>query len=302
MSNIYSNDAYNNERKRPVSTSAVVRIVIWSLVFCLLTGVFALAMVWNGLGGGFGGINIGGYWYDEANYRVGNGSTRETINEISIEWVAGRVTVIQGEGDEIVISETYDGDDDDQMLRWKVEEGELTIKYSKPVLFGSVSSARKDLTVEIPSSMALGLDEVHISAVSATQSISVPARELDIETVSGNVDMKGSFGTVDIETVSGNLAFEGSVKDLSIDCVSARAEVRLTEQADSVEVDTVSGDVTLILPESTTGFRVHTDALSDRVDIRGFDVGSDRKWGDGRMEIQIDAASAKLIVEKETND
>ena len=276
--------------------------MIWSMVFCLLTGVFALAMVRHGLGGGFGSINVGSYWYDEADYRVGSGSTREMVDEISIDWISGSVTVIQGEGDEIVVSETYDGTDDDQMLRWKVEEGELTIKFSKPVLFGSVSSARKDLTVVIPSSMAVGLDEIRISAVSATQSIAVPARELDIETVSGSVDVKGSFGSVDIETVSGNLAFEGSVKDLSIDCVSARAEIRLTEQADSLEVDTVSGDVTLILPESTTGFRVHTDALSNRVDIRGFDVGSDRKWGDGRMEIRVDAVSAKLFVEKETKD
>ena len=302
MSNLYSNDVYNNERKRPVSTSAVVRIVIWSVVFCLLTGVFALVMVRHGLGAGFGNVSIGGYWYDEDDYSVGNGSTRAMINEISIEWVAGSVTVIEGEGDEIQISESYDGSDDDQMLRWKVEDGELDIQYAKPILFGNGPSLRKDLTVTIPSSMTSGLDEIHVSAVSATQSIAVSARELDIDSVSGTVEVKGSFRSVNLDTVSGDLNFEGTVRDLDLDSVSARAVVRLTEQADSLEVDTVSGNVTLILPESTTGFRVDTDALNNRVDIRDFDVGSDKKWGDGRMKIQVDAVSAKLIVEKETKD
>lgn len=300
MSNMYSNDVYNNERKRPVSTSAVVRIVIWSVVFFLLAGVFAVAMVGYGVGGGFGSINIGGYWYDEDDYSVGNGSTRATVNEISIDWVAGSVTVIEGEGEEILISETYDGSDDDQKLRWKVEDGELDIQYSKPVLFGSVQSLHKDLTVTIPSSMMNGLEELHISAVSATQTVAVSVRELEIDSVSGTVEVKGSFHSVSLDTVSGNLNFEGSVRDLDLDSVSARATVRLTEQADSLEVDTVSGNVTLILPESTTGFRVDTDALSNCVDIRDFDVGSDKKWGDGRMRIQVDAVSAKLIVEKET--
>lgn len=302
MSNMYSNDVYNNERKRPISASAVVRIVIWSVVFCLLTGMFALAMVRHGLGAGFGNVSIGGYWYDEADYSVGNGSTRALVNEISIEWVAGSVTVIEGEGDEILISETYDGTDDDQKLRWKVEDGELDIQYAKPVLFKTIQAHHKDLTVTIPSSMIELLDEVHISAVSATQTISISTRELEIDSVSGTVDVKGSFDTVGLDTVSGNLNFEGSVRNLDLDSVSARAMVRLTEQADSIEIDTVSGDVTLILPESTTGFRVDADALSNRVDIRDFDVGSDRKWGDGHMKIRVDAVSAKLTVEKETKN
>jgi hypothetical protein len=42
MSNIYENQ--KREEKRPVAVSAVVRIVIWSVVFFLLVGVFAATM------------------------------------------------------------------------------------------------------------------------------------------------------------------------------------------------------------------------------------------------------------------
>ena len=96
MGNIYSGANNNVERKRPVSASAVVRIVIWSVVFCLLTGLFALAMFREIFGHGGISLGFGGYYYDDDGFSIGNGTTERTITELNIDWVAGDVTVAGG--------------------------------------------------------------------------------------------------------------------------------------------------------------------------------------------------------------
>lgn len=307
MSNIYSNsyqDPYNNgEKKRPISVSAVVRIVIWSVVFCLLTSLFASAMVyqWKNTGLGSGSINVGGYWYDEDDYTIGIGKTLEKVDEINIEWLSGSVTLIPTDGDEVVISEDYESEDSDIRLRWKVENGVLTIKYCKPSWLGT-TSVNKNLTVEIPTSMVAMMDEIHVSSVSASQTIQISANELEIDTVSGGVTVQGSYRDMDVETVSGTVNFDGTLRNGHFEGVSGSLKLRLQEQASSLDMETVSGGMTVTLPENTTGFRVNSDSVSGHVDIQGFDGVSNRKWGDGSMEIDMDSVSGKLLINKETNN
>ena len=302
MSNIYSNSYNNVEKKRPVSASAVVRIVIWSVVFCVLTGVL-VASLWGHSGFSFGIDGVIGYHYDDRDYQVGNGTTSQTITDLTIDWVSGSVTVTQAEGDEIVISEDFRGEDESR-LRWKVEDGELTVKFCGPSWFGMDVEGDKNLTVAIPAAMLDSLDEIHVTAVSSTQDIRVSARELEIDTVSGDVTVMGTYRSVGMDTVSGNVNFEGAFKEGDFDGVSAQAKIRLHEQAGSLDLDTVSGDLTLILSDNTTGFRVNADSISGYVDVRGFtyECGLDDKWGDGSMEINVDSVSGKLVVEKETKD
>jgi hypothetical protein len=42
--------------------------------------------------------------------------------------------------------------------------------------------------------------------------------------------------------------------------------------------------------------------MGKQVDVRDFDVDSNQKWGDGHMRIRVDSVSAKLFIEKETNN
>lgn len=302
MSNIYSNSYNNVEKKRPVSASAVVRIVIWSVVFCMLTGVLVVSL-WGHSGFSLGIDGVIGYHYDDRGYQVGNGTTSQTITDLTIDWVSGSVTVTQAEGDEIVISEDFRGEEESR-LRWKVEDGELTVKFCGPSWFGMDVEGDKNLTVAIPAAMLGNLDEIHVTTVSSTQDIRVSARELEIDTVSGGVTVMGTYRSVEMDTVSGNVNFDGAFKEGDFDGVSAKAKIRMREQADSLDMDTVSGDLTLILPDNTTGFRVNADSISGYVDVRDFtyECGLDDKWGDGSMEINVDSVSGKLIVEKETKD
>jgi hypothetical protein len=289
-----------------VAVSAVVRIVIWSVVFFLLVGVFAAAMagegnfIWNL-------TRWDDFDFDDRDYSVGNANVRTRISELSIDWVDGSVTVAATDGDEILITENYEGGETAYRLRWKIEDGELDIKYCKPKihlpLFGD-ESVPKDLHVLIPRSMLDGLEEIHVSTVSAVQNINVSARELDSSTVSGAVYATGTYRDVEIETVSGDVSVDGVVERGSFDGVSGEVNLCLREQAEQLDMDTVSGDLRLTLPDSTAGFRVNVDSLSGDADIRGFALErrQDDTWGDGSMEINVDSISGKLIIEKETRN
>ena len=273
-------------------------MVIWSIVLCLLVGVFAVMMA---LDLGFSSFYYGDDFmdFDDEEYRMGNGSTMEAVHEISIDWVAGSVTVVVTDGDEIRVTEDYDGDKDARRMRWQVEDGELSIKFCRPKLTGGTDEA-KNLTVEIPREALSKLEELHVSTVSATQAISVSVRELEIDTVSGRVEVWGDYDSVDVETSDGEISFDGTVRKGSFDGVSGDVDIRLREQASVLEMDTVSGDLHLTLPENTTGFRVDEESFG-RADVRGFDLdhnGADR-WGDGSMTISLDGMSGKLIVEAE---
>ena len=147
--------------------------------------------------------------------------------------------------------------------------------------------------------MADGLDEIQIETVFSSQNIGVSARELDISSVSGRVSVIGTYRTVDVETVSGNVKFAGDFRNANFESVSARVDVTLQKQADSLDMDTVSGDLTVVLPDSTTGFRVDTDSVSGYTDIQGFDCGSSHRWGDGSMDVNMESVSGKLLIEKE---
>ena len=152
----------NGTKKRSVSASAVVRIVIWTVVLCILTGLLICGLAGDRL---FAGIHVGGYTYDDTGFSVGNGRSDEKITALSIDWLQGSVTVLSSDGDEIVITEDYDGDKGSHRLRWRIRDGELTVKYCKPRLFGSYDVESKHLTVEIPAAMLEMLGEVEITAV-----------------------------------------------------------------------------------------------------------------------------------------
>ena len=132
------------------------------------------------------------------------------------------------------------------------------------------------------------------------------ARETDIDMVSGDVVISGDFGELDIDTVSGDVKLEGSAKSMDVDGTSATIELRLTQAPATIDVDTVSGNVSLLLPAETTGFEANVDAVSGTVSVHGFDDVTKTKdycrFGDGSIKINVDAVSGNLKIDKNLHD
>ncbi len=298
--------------KRPVRGSAVVGIVIWSLVFCLL-GLILLGSVTGihteidvfGLPGVH--LNLGGFTYkDTDEYTVGDASISDTVSDLEINWLEGSITIIPSDTDEIRITEEYGGDDSDLRLRWRVKNGKLTIQFRKSTFFGTSSSVRKDLTVAIPAVMLEVMGEVEITTVSGGISFTGNADELTLDAVNGDLTVSGDIGELEIHAVEGKVTFTGGVRDADVSCVAATAVMRL-DMATALSFEQVDGDVELYLSEEITGFSVKMDSLKTEINAEDFedmhylDDGS-AKWGDGSLRISMDGLKSKLKIKKLTND
>lgn len=150
------------------------------------------------------------------------------VSSLNLAWIAGIVEIVPVSGDEIKISETCENSlDDETALCWRVENGRLEIKYS----------ARRDelpvkyLRIELPETIEL--EDVAVDMT--TSSISAEGmtmEKLSVSSVSGNVIFRNcTIGTVTAETVSG---------EVQIGMRNADAKLK---------INTVSGNVSLLVPE-----------------------------------------------------
>lgn len=299
------------QEKRPVNKSAVVKIVIWSVVFCLLSGILLA-----GIAGGVENLNIfglpgvhisfGGFTYEDADkYSVGEATIKDTVTDLEINWVAGSIKVIPSDTDEIRVTETYSGDDDDLRLRWRVKNGKLTVQFRKATVFGTSNSVSKDLTVAIPAAMLESMGDVEITTVSGGVQFTGNADEFTLDAVEGDLTITGDIGELEVDAVDGKLTFTGSVRTADMDCVDTDVSMYLDGAAE-LSFDQVDGDVHLYLSEDIKGFSAELDAISGEISVEGFDVSSvsnkSTRWGDGSLRIEMDGVGAELEIKKLTND
>lgn len=206
---------------------------------------------------------------NEDQYSVGAGSIpAEGISRVEIYWQAGSVTVEQGEGEAITLTES-ETEEEKYELRYLVEGDQLTIRFAKAGIYRSLPS--KDLTITLPG--ALG--DLVVDTVSASVEIpALPIQGISLDTVSGKCTVAGDPTVLEWESVSGELAFTGSAMEIQGDSVSGSAAFHLTETPSRFTCDTVSGDVSLTIPgERSFEAKLNTTSGDLRCDLPTQTVG-----------------------------
>ena len=298
----------NMNEKRPVNKRAVVKIVIWSVVFCLLAllllgGVTGIITDINVFGLPGIHLDLGGFTYEDADeYSVGNASAKGSVTDLEIVWLSGDITVIPSDTDEIKITEDYSGDDDDLRLRWLLKDGKLTVQFRKPVIFGKAHAVSKNLTVAIPAAVLEAMGEVEITTISGDVTFTGNADELTLDAVEGDLTVKGDIGELEVNAVKGKLTFTGGVRSAEMSCVDTTVIMHL-DMATELTFDQVDGDVELYLSEEITGFAAEVESLGGGIRVEDFTdliATGDHftRWGDGSLRIQVDGVNAKLTVKK----
>ncbi|MDE6274860.1 MAG: DUF4097 family beta strand repeat-containing protein [Clostridiales bacterium] len=229
------------------------------------------------------GCGVGGtYRYDDASrYQAGNGSfDAEQVLELSVDWIAGEVILREGEGDEITFTETTDETDEDYLMHYCLERGELQIRFQNS---GTKirNHFQKTLVIEYPAGHAFR--DVEIDTASADVSVSgLTATEFSADTASGEVDLQcGSVSDVSVDTASGNIALRGAF---------AKAEC-----------DTASGRITVTFPQSV-GFRATLKTASGKVSNSTEATLDGRAYvaGNGQVILEAESASGNLVLQRET--
>lgn len=275
--------------------NAIFRIILFSFLAVVLVGVL------------ISGIALKKYQMPgivvrksfDAPEVSGNKFNAGEIDRLKIEWAAGSIVLVPVEGNKISITEELLGGDESMVL--KKDGSTLYVQYREGAVgisFGS-GSLKKNLYITVPQDWEC--KELEIDAASATVQVeNLTIEEVESSTASGTHTFTNcQVGTMKMETVSGDLNFTGTLEKLDFNGVSAQLDLALTNAPKSIELESVSGDLNLTLPESC-GFTVDKDTVSGRVssELPTTEQNGKIVYADGHCEIEVEGVSASVHIRK----
>lgn len=277
-----------------MKANAIVRIVIWSLILIFLV----CAVIWM----------VGSHFlmYHETSRAVqeqltyfspidsGEQHISDDIQDISINWVSGSITIEPGDVSQLVISES--GGQKAPLVCMEYDN-HLEIDYCENDL--SLKNLSKDLKITVPRDFRCRWLMVN----SASGSLKVQNLTVDDVIISG-ASGKSHFDSchvknLNLNTASGDIHFSGTLETLECNAASASLYAVLDNVPDSISVEGMSGKLDLTLPEDA-GFSASMNSLTGKFKSEFSTVSHNgtHVCGDGRCSISVDGVSGDLIIRK----
>ncbi len=283
-----------------MKTNAIIRIVLLSLTIVILASILVVGILGNT-------IVINTDWGNVFEQELGDNSNLSSsgvadagqIKRISIDWAAGSITIRPGDVEQITFREEDALSDKNRMI-WAIADDKLVIQYAKSQTFIGITineATSKDLTITVPRDWLAR--EIEIDAASAAVRIQdLTVEEIDFDGASGVLEIQNcSVSQLDVDTASGDIQFSGTLQYLDCDAVSADCDLNLQNTPASIDLDGVSGNLNLILPEET-GFTVTLDTLSGKLYSTFLTTTSGNRhiYGDGQCRIDVSGVSGDVNI------
>lgn len=254
------------------------------------------------------------------------------IDKIRVEWVSGLVRVQPYEGTDIKLDEmSNDNISEEYALRYKIADGKLTVRFCKKHTWYGVDTSMlnineiikpKELVVSVPRAMlesgeldiqldgvsndtyisSAKLNGLNVNGISGSIAIeNVSAKDMDLDTVSGLIDVSDcAADAIKVVSISGEMTIGGIFGSARLNSTSGA--VWFTDGSDGIkelEIGTVSGDVTMQLPESA-GFNMMVSTVSGDVSsVFGLTKnGSNYVYGDASADFDIDTVSGDITIQE----
>ncbi len=254
------------------------------LISSALTVVCALClMIFVGCVGGK--IKYDTYAQAES-YLAGNRpETTENINAVEIDWVYGKVTIIEREDGIVSVTENSETLPEEQRVHSVIQNGILKVRFWKSGLYAEADHNLKHVTVQIPKGIRIDVETVS----APVEAENLNCLSLDAETVSGKIAVINVAATGDIELKSvsgaintGNLtgnsveidSVSGNAETGEISCISFNAETTsgaintLAVTANVGEISTTSGSVDIGV-KSLPALEIETTSGNVKVTLIG---------------------------------
>ena len=266
--------------QRGSTASGVVRIVIFTLLALALVAALVFSVGFSSTSGPISDLFC--IWNTSQVDGISSPSgsvSAEEVSRLTIHWVAGSVRVEPSENT-TDISFRLTGEDDAKFpMVWSQSGDTLILSYTQtnkiPI---SVNVRRKDLVVTVPAGWA--------------------AQDISIDNVSGDMTLTDIDVTdLTVSNVSGELDFSGSCRTAKVDTVSGDCTLTLTAAPNSIDLDSVSGQLVVALPENT-GFTANLDSLSGKLysDFATTYQDDTMRYLDGACKITMDSVSGNLRI------
>lgn len=233
-------------------------------------------------------------------YSIGDASVSDTVNNLFIDWTAGKVTVEYYDGKEITVSETANRSlSEDDKLRWWLDGDTLRVRYAKPG-FRISFNLEKQLTVRLP--YGTELKSADISSTSGNLYIpALTADEIRLNSTSGSVSLtvSGTADDVKLHSTSGNIYTSlASVKKAEISSTSG-SFTGTVKSFDVLKIDTTSGRVNAALG-TDPGFtcKVSSSSGDFNSELSLVTNGNTYTCGDGSAKCEIGTSSGDIWLGK----
>ena len=219
------------------------------------------------------------------------------VKKLHIEWVSGNVTVKTADQHNV----TFRVDGDSALpFSYRLNGNKLELRYPADDVIWKPARGSKNLTVTVPQSWYAR--ETRIEVTSAVVEVDgLSTEELKLDSTSGPITASGlCCDQIIASTVSGSIILEGTAEELKLDTTSGRCQAELDERVREIELDSVSGELELILPESL-GFEAEVDTVSGsfRSDIPTTAASKGvYTCGNGECGISVDTVSGSITIQK----
>ena len=184
-------------------------------------------------------------------------------------------------------------------------------------------SAKADISIMVPRDVALkfgvisaealvsGLrNDAKLSTVSGDIVVDDVTGNLDLNSVSGEFSVRNHTGSISAHTVSGDVTASGRIDRFSVDAVAGNVFLDIVGIPDTVNTNTVSGDLTVRLG-ADVATRYHLNTVSgtlqlDNTTIKGtLGKGYDSSTGDlsgSWLELHANSVSGDISVVRRATD
>ena len=288
-----------------MKASAIIRIIAFSVAIILLSyillGTFSMNYYFEN--GRLNSYEMAAPAPTESSRDINQMEIYTQIQNIEIDWVAGSISIHPSDSlDHISVSEVSIDENAPKMVCSRNGQT-LKIEFSKDHanfhLFGNNKSLNKDLVIRVPKNW--NCNNLEIDAAATDVNIQdLTARELDFDGASGNLILDNcNIEELDIDTASGDVEFVGTLDNLDFDAASAKFYGEFYNCPRNLKMDSMSGDLELVLPEYT-GFELNMDTMSGSFDT-DFSVGKNDKTyicGEGQCKINVSAMSGDVSILK----
>lgn len=287
-----------------MKNNAIVRIVLFSIAIPVLVGILLA-----GLGVG---LYMGNYTVNTSSYNEilqpgqGNSVTvnASEIRNLEIEWAAGSITITPAGGtDQIVINESKVTDQKYQMV-CRESGDKLIIQFCEENTISGFginfnTDISKDLEILVPTDWVC--EDLEIDAAAANVMVSdMMIYKVDFDGASGVCTFENcAVEEIDLDAASGDVHFSGTLNSLAFDGMSASCYLELRNVPQRIDLNTMSGDLDVTLPEYC-GFTVSMDAMSSDFSSEFETTSSNGNHihGDGSCHINVDAMSGDVFIRK----
>ena len=225
------------------------------------------------------------YNYDDAHkYTAGEAAISARVSDIEIDWLTCKVEIEQYDGDEIIFKDVSEHDiRQSEQLHYYLDGTTLKIKYAKSGVI-KIENEYKSLVLLLPKQ---GNYDIEVNTVSANVYVNAP---------------NAQFNEVSFSTVSGNIEINSIINDeLSVETVSGNVSVKTSDNINSCEIETVTGNVNFELP-SDTSFVLKYNTVSGKIesDFQATQNGNQLVYaagiGSATAYIEVDSVSGNITL------